>query len=115
MREREAAGGVDERLRVRELDRRQLRGPAQVDEQARGLGRTDAVALRVVAEGPDVAVGLEAAGGGEPGRAPAEPGDAVPLHALHQRPERVDPERFGRAGDELLAHRADHRRRAGSR
>ena len=49
----------------------------------------------------------------QPGRAPAEPGDPVPLQAFGVRPQLVKPERLGRAGDELLAHCADHRSRYG--
>ena len=59
------------------------------------------------------AVGLEAAAGQQPGHAPAEPGDPIALEPLGKRPQGVEPEGLRGPGDELLTHRADHRRVAG--
>ena len=76
-----------------------------MDEGRPGLVAADRLALRVIPERPDVAMGLEPAVGVEPRRAPAESGDPVPLEALGERPQGVDPER--RVGDHvLLAHGA---------
>ena len=66
---------------------------------------------RVVAERGHRPIALEAAVGQQPGDAPTEAGDAVPLEALRERPQLVEAEGRGRSGDELLAHRADHRLR----
>ena len=60
--EREAPGRVVERLRVGQVERRQLRRPAQVDEgRGRGHGPDARLALRVVAERPHVAVAARGA------------------------------------------------------
>ena len=41
---------------------------------------------------------------GQPGGAPAEPGDPVALELLDEREELIDPERALRAGHEVLTH-----------
>ena len=63
-------------------------------------------AVGIVAERAHVAVAVEPAIAAQPGRAPAEPGDPEPLEALGERPQLVEPERLGRPGDVVLAHRS---------
>src|SRR5262249_38951955 len=105
--EREPAGRVVERLRVGRADRRQLRRPPQVHEQGARLLRPDLRPTGVIVdERAGVAVGVQLAVLAEPGRAPAVAGDAVALEAIGERPEHVDSERRGGAGDVLLAHQA---------
>ena len=106
MAEGEAAGGVVERLRVGQGERRQARRAAQVDERDRRLGAADRLATGVVAERADVAVRREPPIATEPGSAPAEPGEPEPLESLDERPQIVEPERLRGAGDEVLTHRA---------
>ena len=48
--EGEAAGRIVERLRVRELERRELGGAAEMDEEARRFACADARRARVVGE-----------------------------------------------------------------
>ncbi len=81
-----AARRIVERLRVGDADRGEARGPPEVDEERGRLDQPDRLARRVVAEGPDVAVGLDRTAGAEPRRAPAEPGDSVPLQVLREGP-----------------------------
>ncbi len=102
---------VVEGLRVGRAERAQARRPTEVDEDAAGLHRAHALPRRVVAERRGPAVRAEAPVGVDPGRAPAEARDPVPLEPLGERPQLVEPERLRRARHELLAHRADHRRR----
>src|SRR6478736_2944937 len=99
-----AAGRVVERLRVGERQGREPRRPAQVDERARGLDRPDPLATGVVGEGPDVAVGAEAAVCRRPRRAPAEPRQPEVLELLGERPHLVQPERLRRTDDVVLTH-----------
>ena len=75
-----------------------------MDERGRRLDRADALATGIVPKGPEVAVRGEPSVAGQPGRAPAEPGDAEPLEPLGERPELVEPERFRGPGDVVLAH-----------
>jgi hypothetical protein len=103
--EREPLAGIDEWLRVGELEGGQLRGSPQVDQRARRRDGADPRREGVIAKRPDVAVAPEAAVLPEPSRAPAEAGHAVALEAIRERPELVEPERLCGPGDEVLAHR----------
>ena len=108
--EREAAGRIVERLRVGRLERRELRWPPEMDEEARGLVCAERRGSGIVAERPDVAMAAEPVVVRQPGGAPPEPGDPVPLELLGERPELVEPERLRRSGDEVLAHGGDDTR-----
>ena len=105
MAEREAARRVEERLRVGELERGELRRPAEVDEGRGRLDRPDIGRRGIVAERPDVAMAVEPAVGGQPGRTPAEARHPVALEPLGERPQLIEPERLGGTGDVVLAHR----------
>jgi hypothetical protein len=104
--ERIAAGRVIERLRVGEGERGKPGGSPEMDERCGRLDRPDRLAAGIVAEGPHVPVGAELRLAVEPCRAPAEPGDPEPLESLRERPQLVEPERFGSPDDEVLTHRA---------
>ena len=111
MAEREPAGGIDERLRVGQLERAQARRTAQVDEEARGLGGAEPSRAGSSRKARVSRCVVEARRRRRSHvDAPAEAGDAVALHALGERPQLVEPERLRGPGDELLAHAADHRR-----
>jgi hypothetical protein len=62
-----AAGGVVERLRVRQPDRRELRGSPEVDERRGRFDPADPVTLGILPEGSRVAVAGDRASGLEPG------------------------------------------------
>ena len=102
--EREATGRVVEGLRVGDAERRELRGPPQVDERRGGLDPPHLVTPGIVAEGPNVAIRAEPPIVHRPRRAPAPAGDAEPLEALGERPQLLEPERLGGSGDVVLAH-----------
>ena len=118
--EREAAGRVVERLGVG-------RGRGSTASTAAGGGRggcvvsvaADALARRDRRGTPGCRGRLRRPPSAvDPGRAPAEAGDAEPLELLGERPQLVEPERLARPGDEVLAHRRDDtrgRRRTSSR
>ena len=102
-----APGRVVERLGVGQVERRELRRPAQVDEGRGGLGGADLRrAVGIVAERAHVAVAVEPAIATQPGGAPAEPGDPEPLEALRERPQLIEPEWLSGPGDVVLAHRS---------
>ena len=102
-----APGRVVERLGIGQVERRELRRPAQVDQGRGRLGRADRRrAVGIVAERAHVAVAVEPAIATQPGRAPAEPGDPEPLQPLGERPQLVEAERLGGPGDVVLAHRS---------
>ena len=110
--EREPAGRVVERLRVGELEGREPRRSTEMDQHRGRLLATDAGStVGVVAEGADVAVAAQSTVGADPGGSPAEARQAVALEPFGERPQLVDPERFGGPRDELLAHRRDDTRR----
>ena len=106
MAERVAALGIVERLGVLDGQRREARRPAQVDERrvvsavptasrpgsSRKARTSRYEASRAVAR--------------EPRGTPAEAGQSETLESLGERPQLVEPERLGGAGDEVLTHRA---------
>lgn len=108
--ERESARRIGEGLGVGQLQGRELRRPAEVDEEARRLSAADVSPSRVVAEGPDVTMAIERRVGSEPRGAPAEARQPEPLEALGERPEVVDPEGLAGPGNEVLAHGGDDTR-----
>src|SRR6185436_2581794 len=102
---------IGERLRVRELERRQLRRTADVEEEAgRLLGADPLRAGVVIAERADVSMAGDPAVARQPGSAPAEAGHAEPLEALREGPQLVDAERLTGPGDIVLAHGRDDTR-----
>ena len=104
--EHEPAGGIGERLGVGQLEGRELRRSPVVDERRRGLDSADGPSRTgVVAEGPDVAIGLEPAIGRPATRRPSEAGQPVALESLAERPQLIEAERIRGPRDEVLAHR----------
>ena len=102
-----APGRIVEGLGVGQVEGRELRRPAKVDEGRGGLrGADSSRAVRVVAERAHVAVAVQPAIAAQPGGAPPEPGDPEPLQPLRERPQLVEAERLGGPGDVVLAHRS---------
>ena len=100
-------GRIVERLGIGQVERRELRWPAQVDEGRGGLRGADSCgAVRIVPERTHVAVAVEPAIATQPGGAPAEPGDPEPLQPLRERPQLIEAEWLGGPGDVVLAHRS---------
>jgi len=105
--EAEATGRVIERLGVGQLERRELRRPAQVHERRGRRNASDPrLAGRIVAERAHVAMAVQPAVVAQPGRAPAEAGDPEPLEFRGERPQLVEPKWLGGPGDVVLTHRA---------